>query len=199
MNILLDQMPEYLNVCGEKHKIRTDFRTWMQFENELYWSDSDLQERIITCLLLCFIDGIPVNVNEAVRAAVELYQCNGSEKNETSHARAEREGKQAAWQNRAYSFRYDAGLSYAAFQAQYGIDLQTSDMHWWRFNALFSGLTESNKICKIMEYRVADLASIKDKEQKAFYRKMKQIYRLPDPRSEEEKEAAMLDALSAMF
>lgn len=50
-----------------------------------------------------------------------------------------------------------------------------------------------------MEYRAVDLSTIKDKEQKAFYRKMKQIYRLPDSRSEEEKEAAMIDAFAAMF
>lgn len=64
---------------------------------------------------------------------------------------------------------------------------------------MFSGLTDKNKICKIMEYRAVDLSTIKDKEQKAFYRKMKQIYRLPDSRSEEEKEAAMIDAFAAMF
>lgn len=199
MNILLDDMPEHLDVDGVKHKIHSDFRTWIQFENYLFWDSAELQERIVKCLYLCFVDGVPGNVNEAVRSVVEFYQCNGSDKIENTSAASESEHKSAGWHNRVYSFNYDAGLIYAAFQAQYGIDLQTTDMHWWKFNALFSGLTDKNKICKIMEYRAVDLSTIKDKEQKAFYRKMKQIYRLPDPRSEEEKEAAMMDAFAAMF
>ncbi len=83
--------------------------------------------------------------------------------------------------------------------AQYGIDLTKDDLHWWLFRALFEGLNDENKICKVMEIRSIDLSKIKDKEQKAHYRRLKRIYRLPDPRCEEEQEADMINALSVMF
>ena len=82
---------------------------------------------------------------------------------------------------------------------QYKIDLQTADLHWWQFKSLFKSLDDNNKICKIMEYRAIDLSQIKDKEQKKFYRKMKALYRLPDLRSEEEKEKAMIESMSSLF
>ena len=98
-----------------------------------------------------------------------------------------------------YDFEYDAEYIFAAFMAQYKIDLSETDMHWHKFRALFLGLGEDNKICKIMEYRAMDLTQIKNKEQKAFYRRMKRLYRLPDMRTEEEKEVDMISALSEVF
>ena len=50
-----------------------------------------------------------------------------------------------------------------------------------------------------MEIRALDLSKVKDKEQKAHYRRLKRVYKLPDPRSEEEREADMIDALVVMF
>ncbi len=98
-----------------------------------------------------------------------------------------------------YSFTHDASLICSAFLAQYGIDLTKDNLHWWLFRALFEGLVDENKICKVMEIRSIDLSKIKDKEQKAHYRQLKRIYRLPDPRTEEEQESDMIHALSVMF
>ena len=64
---------------------------------------------------------------------------------------------------------------------------------------MFAGLSEENKIIKIMEYRSVNLAEIKDKNQKAFYRKMKELYKLPDLRTEVEKERDMIDMISSVF
>lgn len=62
-------------------------------------------------------------------------------------------------------------------------------LHWWEFRALFQGLKDDNKIVKIMGYRGIDLSKIKDKEEKARYKKLKKIYALPDMRTEQQKEA----------
>lgn len=42
-----------------------------------------------------------------------------------------------------YSFRKDGGMIYSAFQRTYGIDLQTADLHWWRFVSLFMDLDDT--------------------------------------------------------
>ena len=39
-----------------------------------------------------------------------------------------------------------------------------------------------------MGYRAIDLSKIKDKEERKRYRKLKQIYALPDMRTQEQKE-----------
>ena len=204
MNLLLDKLPEHLSIGGIPHKIRSDFRTWIKIENLLFWDGAPWGQRIANILYQCYTEGIPTPIDEGIRAAMGFYSCIGSEKIEATSPsdvkeREKKEQKPTGWKNRVYSFNHDAGLIYAAFRAQYGINLQTSEMHWWEFNALFSGLTEGNKICKIMEFRAADLSSFKDKETKTYYRKMKRVYRLPDPRSEEEQETDMMDVLATAF
>jgi len=96
---------------------------------------------------------------------------------------------------RIYDFEYDAPYIYAAFLAQYRIDLQRDMLHWWQFAALFKALGEDNQIVKIMGYRGMDLSKIKDKEQKAQYRKMQKIYALPQPKAVQQE----LDRMAAIL
>lgn len=198
MNLILDQIPDFLEVGGEKIFINTDFRTWIRFDEALFWSDKPMEERLYSALDICYDGNIPADITGAVHAAIGFYahkdtlikSIGENPKNEQQNSTR---GKQT------YSFTYDASLICAAFMAQYRIDLTKDEMHWWLFRALFEGLTDENKICKVMEIRSIDLSKIKDKEQKAHYRRLKRIYRLPDPRCEEEREADMINALSVMF
>jgi hypothetical protein len=64
---------------------------------------------------------------------------------------------------------------------------------------LFDGLNDSTQFIKVVGYRSIKLSDIKDKEQKKYYRKMKQLYKLPDTRTQEEKEQAMNDMFEKMF
>lgn len=89
-----------------------------------------------------------------------------------------------------YSYEFDDEYIYDAFKDQYSIDLNsTRYLHWWKFKAMFKGLKEDNEIVKIMGYRALDLSKIRDKEEKARYKKLKKIYALPDMRTQEQKEA----------
>jgi len=49
-------------------------------------------------------------------------------------------GQETEGKPRLYSFDKDARLIYSAFSQTHGVDLQTADMHWWRFIALFMDL-----------------------------------------------------------
>ena len=62
---------------------------------------------------------------------------------------------------------------------------------------MFKSLKSDNKIVEIMGYRSMDLNSIKDKEQKSFYKKMQDIYKLPEiiDKDELEKQKAIENAL----
>lgn len=197
-NILLDPMPDFLLVDGEQIPIDSGFRTWIQFDEELFWSREPIEKRVYAALEICYGGRIPADIPGAVRAAMEFY-ANDHDILEEPQEKTETAPGRFARGSRGYSFAYDAPLICAAFRAQYGIDLTKDELHWWHFKALFEGLSEDNKICRIMEIRGMDLSRIKDKEQKAKYRRLKRLYRLPDPRSEEEQEADMIDALAIMF
>jgi len=50
-----------------------------------------------------------------------------------------------------------------------------------------------------VQFRCTDTSKIKDKEQKRYYRKMKALYKLPDNRSEAQKEQQLNDIMAQMF
>lgn len=190
MNMLTDSLPETVSVDGRLYSIHTDFRNWVRFEILMLDHSVPMQKKIIDILKLVYVDSLPPTLRDALYEAVVFYsRAEGGKE----CAEEKKKGKQV------YSFAQDDEYIYAAFLAQYGIDLQSADLHWWQFKAMFAGLSEENKIIKIMEYRSINLAEIKDKNQKVFYRKMKELYKLPDLRTEGEKERDMIDMISSVF
>ena len=196
MSIIFDPMPDFLQVGGQEIPIDTDFRTWIKFDQALFWSADPMENRIYAALNICYNGKIPADLSESFSAAISFYANSAKPVNEMIE---DAQSKHSSRGKQTYSFVHDASLICAAFRAQYGIDLTKENLHWWLFKALFEGLTDENKICKVMEIRGIDLSKIKDKEQKAHYRRLKRLYRLPDPRSEQEQEEDMINALSVMF
>lgn len=90
-------------------------------------------------------------------------------------------------------------MIYAGFFQQYGLDLLTADLHWWQFKALLSGLSENTAFMQIMHYRSVNIAEVKNPKEKKFYRRMKELYRLQDNRTENEREAAISEVFAKLF
>lgn len=190
MNMLIDSLPEAVSADGRQYSIHTDFRNWIKFELLMLNHTIPIQNKIVEILKLVYVDSLPPTLPEALSLAVTFY---ARPRDGNTAADNGKKGRQV------YSFEQDDEYIYAAFLAQYGIDLQSASLHWWQFKAMFAGLDENNKIVKIMEYRSVNLSKIKDKNQRAFYRKMKELYKLPDLRTDEEKERDMVDIISSMF
>lgn len=68
------------------------------------------------------------------------------------------------------------------------MDLQDCDLHCWKFKALFDILSKGTKIVETMGYRTIDLRTIKYKEGRKRIKKLKELYKLPDMRTKEQKE-----------
>lgn len=81
----------------------------------------------------------------------------------------------------------DADYIYAAFLQVYGIDLLEVDMHWHKFSALLGSLPQGTMLTDIIGYR-GYKGNSKDPAYKERM-KLKSIWALPQPVSEEEKEA----------
>lgn len=192
MSIITQKLPKTVNIGGKEYPIKTDFRDWIQFENILSDPKESEQEKI-KCLLLLY-STLPPKFIDAWKSVMWFY--SGAEHARENENTADQKQKS---RSRIYHYEYDADYIYSAFWAQYGIDLQCANLHWWQFKALFKGLDETNMIVKIMGYRSMDLSQIKDKEQKRFYRKMKRLYRLPDMRTEQQREQDMVNSLSSVF
>ena len=190
MNILIDDIecPDQTVVNGERYEIRTNFRMSILFELMMQDDSLDARTRVWKGLNLYF-PVIPGDLSAAVDAALWFYRC-GREETALQKRMAERKGKK-----QIYSFDYDAGRIYAAFLLAYNIDLQDIDyMHWWRFRFLFDSLPKDCEFVRAMEYRSVELDKVPE-GQKEWYGKMKRMYALPLSKEEDDRQAAIENAL----
>lgn len=187
-NILTNKLPQYTE---SGLKIRTDFRESIKFE--LLMQDNNIDDNKKVRMILNLYYYKPEKVKDTKKALEEiLWFYKGGDKKETKKNKGQEKRRK-----QIYSYEFDAEYIYSAFMQQYKIDLNSIKyLHWWKFKALFINLNEEVLFSKIMKYRATELNSIKDKEMKKFYKKMKRLYALPDMRSEEEKEYDFGEAFS---
>lgn len=182
MSFLTGVLPTEVNINNKKYEIRSDFRTSILFskliENELN------EDTIIEILKLYYPKFNELNENDidiAFDNILWFYRCGEDEELANNK-------KSNSNNSKIFDYEKDANYIYSAFLSQYNIDLQSIEyLNWWKFKALFDSLSDDNKIVEIMRYRAIDLSKIEDKEQKKFYKKMKDLYSL-DVMSKEEKE-----------
>lgn len=187
-NILLDILPETVDIDGIEYRINSDFRISILFE--LLMQDDELgkRQKLVQGLQLYYPE-IPHNVTMAVDKMIWFYRC-GKETESGGHGSGSGRAKQI------YSFEHDDDYIYAAFLEQYGIDLQdVEELHWWKFRALFRGLSEDTEFVKIMGYRSVKITSKMSKEQREFYKKMQSIHALPITDAERKADELLTEAL----
>lgn len=195
MSLLLDKLStqkELSSVLKERIgnvAFNTDFRIGILFE--MLMKDNNLKDefKVIQAIKLYYPNTEQItDFEKAFEDIIWFYTCGKSDfskiqKDDTKRAKTQNEEK-------IYDYEYDDQYIYSAFIETYQMDLQEIDyLHWWKFKAMFNSLNKDTKIVEIMGYRAIDLSKIKDKEEKARYRKLKKIYKLPDMRTEAQKEA----------
>lgn len=183
MNMLLDRVPECLVISGIRYPINTSFRTWITYE-KLLLENEDITIDEVFELIFSSIKPTPRHYDEAVNQILWFYQC-GKE----YHINGKKSCKQV------FSYDYDDGYIVAAFQEQYGIDLNTFDLHWWKFRAFMLSLSEDTEFVKIMGYRSVEITSKMTTAQRNFYQKMKRHYKLPLPKEDQERNNRLEEAL----
>ena len=189
INLLLDNIDE---VVEKRIKIPfdTNFKIGILFEIMMQDPKYSIQIKTYKALELYYPE---INKIKGIRKAIDdiiwFYSC-GKDKEKTSLKSKKSNNKQI------YSYVFDNDLIYSAFKNQYNIDLEEIEyLHWWKFKAMFNGLKSDNRIIEIMSYRAIDLSKIKDKDMKRKYKQLQEEYKLPDMRSEEEKEEDFANAL----
>src|SRR5574344_3001936 len=96
--------------------------------------------------------------------------------------------------DKAVDYAIDADYIFAAFMERYGIDLVESDMHWYKFQALFKGLHDT-KLNEIIGYRLWDNTSGKRDAYTRQMEKLKSAWELPQESDEEDEDLKAFEAL----
>lgn len=186
MNILIDLLPTKIEIDNIEYDINFDFRTSILFEMVMQDYELSDDDKIKFALEL-YYPIIPNNLSKAVENILWFYRC-GKDDSSDNRGMKSNNAKGSKISERVYDFEVDDDYIYSAFLDQYNIDLQDAEnLHWWKFKAMFKNLKEDNMIVKIIGYRSMDLSEVEDKQQKKFYRKMKELYKLPENKNDKQK------------
>lgn len=183
--MMIDSLPTTVEVGGREFVIVSDFRTSILFEQMMQDPDIDPEVKVLQACNLYYPDERPDDMTEAINACVWFYTCGKELKQYARDAERQRRRNNG---KRTYDYDIDAQYFYTAFLSQYNVDLQDIEyLHWWKFMAMFLGLTEDHMLSKIMSYRAADLSKIKSKDERARIAALQSRYRLPDIRTKQQK------------
>lgn len=92
---------------------------------------------------------------------------------------------------KCFDFLQDGAYLYSSFLADYGIDLtqERGKLHWWKFVALFQGLSEGTKMREVMRIRREEIPELNQHNAKYIENLMelKQYYALEITQEEREQ------------
>lgn len=158
-NILLDEYPEDY----EGLPINTDFRVGILMDIASNDATMDKQEKYWLNARLLFGDDLPDN--QTIAQGISWF-LNG-----WNHDNNSGSGSNVA----VMDFDIDQGRIYSAFLHQYHIDLNTANMHWWKFMYLLTNLEECS-FTRVIDIRAKKIDSKMSKEERKAYTNAKKIY-----------------------
>ena len=166
----MNRNPEYVEIDGEKYKINTDFRYAIECNRIAEDESIGDFERALAIIYVLFGDkGIntPDNYEKLLKMAKKYLSC-GKE-------------LESANEKPDMDFIQDYDYIETSFQSDYGINLEDTEMHWWKFMKLMNGLSNSElgNCCilnRVRNLRNFDLKDIKDpRERKKIIEAQKQV------------------------
>lgn len=177
--------PEYVVYKGQRIPINTSFRNGLRALHVVNDSSLSEFERIYGMIYILF-SVLPTDSEMAIflfEKGQRYLQCG--DENETHQSRP-----------KDMDFDYDMGFIEASFQSDYGIDLQTANMSWWRFIRLISGFTEHSVMSRVRQIRTADLNEYKDPKSRDKIAKAKRELSFEQEFTDEEK--ALIEKFNAL-
>lgn len=173
MSVLTEPFPVSLNVGGADCPVNADFRTILKCY-EIQGDKKELSQGELIKILCIFYRKQRIFSEDHVRQMFWFFSCGREERKKVFPRRI------AGINNKQpFDFQKDADVIYAGFMQQYGIDLQTEDMHWWKFMILLENLGSDTRLQKLMEYRTIDTTNKNlSKEGRKFYQAMQGYYSL---------------------
>lgn len=176
---MCDPMPSALVVGGIPFAIASDHRTGVRCMSMLDRVDLTPEERAAHVLLALYGEHVPQDVAAAVERAMWFLGANALP------------SRRRASGPRPLDWDIDSPLIAADFQREYAIDLTdpATSMHWWRFMALFRGLSDGSRTMQEIGARTAEADADDGPAERSRIKKLRRDHALP-PRTMEEADAA---------
>ena len=185
--IMFQRLPYYVFLKNKKYKINVDFRKMIMFEEIMQDKTMPKIDKIkkrFTAVNEYNYYNLICNkelYKEACDKLIWFYKC-GREDYKKGR------GGAGAPTLQIYSYEYDDEYIFSAFWQEYRIDLTRDKVHWWKFKALLKSLKDDVQFEKIKSYRAY-------KGEDKNLKELREYYKLPLPKSEQDRLDALYDTL----
>ena len=155
--------PEFAEIEGKKYKINTDFRIAIKCNEIAEDKNISDYERVLAIIYLLYGDeGIdtPKHYEKLFDIAKKYLLCGEEKKEYKSNEKKDMD------------YIQDYGYIWASFMSDYnGLDIDNTEMHWWKFYDLLNGLSNSElgNCCvlnRIRNIRNMNINEIKDSKER---------------------------------
>ena len=186
MKLLVDELPTAVEIGGKEYAINVDFRACIR--TILAFEDPDLtgQEKQMVMLQNLF-PVMPDDPGGAIEQALKFL--NGGQLNEVPDESP----------LRLYSFAKDAGYIFAAFRQTHGINLETDNMHWFSFMALFSDLGSDTSFCNLINLRKKVKTGKATAEERQAAEEMGDAFLIEEPDLHSAEETEISDTFDRLY
>jgi hypothetical protein len=167
VNLLVDELPDSVEIDGKEYLLNTDFRACLNVI--LAYEDinlTDYEKQVI--LLSNLYPAIPENIEKAFEQALRFMD-GGVVPKEVGTSKP-----------RVYSWSKDSNMIYSAFKQTHGIDLTSENLHWWKFLALFMDLGAETAFSSVVNLRSRVKSGKASKDEKAAARDMGELFEVPE-------------------
>lgn len=189
--------PQFVKVNDKKYKINTSFRTAIECNTIAEDKNiTDLERGLAIIYKLFGDEGInnPDDYEKLLQMAQKYLLC----------------GKEYDIENNEkQDMDYVEDMDYieASFMSDFGIDLTSEDMDWWKFNKLINGLSNSemgnccvlNRVRNLRNLNLNDIKDSKQREQLAKAKKMVALKKTQNKKEMTEKQKESADKLNKML
>ena len=173
INVLYQPFPTSVTVNNQIYPVKTDYRDWLNFFDQLQ-EEAAAPVELIQGALLLYAQKIPDDIVAAYYALLDFASLSCIPQAGAPAKKSNGVAKQTI------SYRYDAGCIIADFIRFYRIDLtQTEGLHWYKFRILLENLPDESETKQRAGYRAINLAEIKDKKTRERVRKIQNAIRIP--------------------
>lgn len=163
----MNKYPEYIEVAGKKHKINTSF--WIALRCDEIFRDKSICDYEKTIAIIYLLLGEEaVNDLEHQEKIVKLltkYLLCGKNHDDVEDID----------EDPSMDFKQDMGKIKTSFMSDYGLDLDSTDMHWWKFHDALEGLTDDSVLSRVRMIREEPLSNKKGKEREKWEKAKKQV------------------------
>jgi Bacteriophage Gp15 protein len=171
-NVLLDTPPAIVwrGLYGDE-SFKTDFKQVLKFFRMLDDKELTDEERLYHTAIIFWGDVTKIPNDKDIWAKISSFiACRQDDKPDTTSTN----------EKKIMDYNKDHGRIFASFLQAYGIDLTTTNLHWWVFCELLQALPEDTVLMKVIDIRGRKITKHDTPEYKKQLRKLQRQFAIDD-------------------